>query len=64
MQKKIESNDLIEINETTNQKFDENEIDDEKKMKYDVMKKNADAENEALEKNSEKEIDQIDDMEV
>ena len=64
MQKKIEPNDSIEINEITNQKFDENEIDDEKKMKYDVMKKNADAENETSEKNSEKEIDQIDDMKI
>ena len=64
MQKKIEPNDSIEIDEATNQKFDENEIDDEREMKYDVMKKNADAEDETSEKNSKKEIDQIDDMEV
>ena len=64
MQKKIEPNDPVEIDETTGQEFDENKTDDEEEMEYDVMKKNADAEDEASEKNSEEEVDQIDDMEI
>ena len=64
MQKKIEPNDSVEIDEATGQEFDENEIDDEGEMEYDVMGENADAENEASEENSEEKIDQIDDMEV